>query len=296
MTPNEITKKIRKLQIYTEKRVNNAFSGEYRSIFKGRGMEFDEAREYQPGDDVRSIDWNITARQGTPYIKRFREERQLTVILALDFSASSNFGSQKRQKNELIAEVCALLAFSAIKNNDMVGMLIFTDQVERFIPPGKGSLHVLRLIREILTFEPQHSGSNAKEPMGYLSRVLHRKSIIFLLSDFIDDSFKEDRALFSMAHRHDLVAISVTDPLEKQIPNAGLITFQDAETGEIMTCDTSSKEVREAIQKEIFIHYKELYQIFSRAGIDIVEMLTDHDYMDLLQRFFRIRERRMSNG
>ncbi|MGL4854498.1 MAG: DUF58 domain-containing protein [Lentisphaeria bacterium] len=296
MILKEVRHKLQKLRISTLKQINNNFSGEYRSNFKGRGLEFHEAREYQAGDDVRSIDWNITARQGFPYIKRFHEERQLTVILAVDFSGSMQFGSRGKQKSEVMIEICALLAFSAVRNNDLVGLLIYTDCKELFIAPAKGTGHVLRILHSLLTFEPKSKGSNAFEPMGYLSRILTRSSVLFVISDFLDASYENNRPLKVLARRHDFIAISVKDPIENSVPNCGLISVCDSENSQRYICDTSSKKVRDRIMRMQIENSKRLFKNFAQAGISIISVQTDHNYMNSLQKFFRNRERRISNG
>jgi len=229
MIPKELAKKIRYIQIYTSKAVNDSLAGEYESVFKGRGMEFDEVREYQIGDEIRSIDWNVTARMGEPYVKLFVEERELTVMFLVDLSASGAFGSTRQIKNEVAAEICALLAFSAIKNNDKVGLIVFTDQIEMFIPPAKGSTHVLRLIRDLLNFTPRQTQTDISVGIEYLARVTNKKSVVFLISDFLGEGFEKQMRV--LGKRHDLIAVSITDPREKQMPNLGLIQLEDAETG-----------------------------------------------------------------
>src|ERR1051325_10349719 len=229
MLPREIIRQIRRLQLRARRAVEDVLGGEYRSIFKGTGIAFEEVREYQPGDDIRTIDWNVTARMGHPFIKRFVEERELTVLLALDCSGSQHFGTRLQQKREVAAELAAVVAFSAISNSDKVGLIQFTDRVEKFVPPRKGTRHVLRLIRDVLFFQPQGRGTSLRNALDYLNRVLHRRAIIFLLSDFIEQGF--ERALKRTARRHDLIAIRITDIRERELPNVGLIDLEDAETG-----------------------------------------------------------------
>ena len=290
MIPKDLAKKIRYIQITTSKAVNDVLAGEYHSVFKGRGMEFDEVREYQPGDEVRSIDWNVTARMGHPFIKRYREERELTVMFAVDLSASGAFGSADKMKNEVAAEICALLAFSAIKNNDKVGLVVFTDQIELFIPPGKGTRHVLRLIRDLLSFKPRQTQTDIAGALDYLGRVVPRRCVAFVVSDFMGPEFK--RPMGVLGRRHDLIAISVTDPREVAMPNIGLIELEDAETGQIVLIDTGSTAVRQrygAIGQE---RSAELEEAFRSLGIDQIPVFTDQDYVKTLIAFFRRRERR----
>jgi len=291
MIPKELAKKIRYLQIYTSKAVNDILAGEYESVFKGRGMEFDEVREYQPGDEVRSIDWNVTARMGEPYVKRFREERELTVIFLVDLSASGAFGSTAKLKNEVSAELCALLAFAAIKNNDKVGLIVFTDCIELFIPPAKGTSHVLRLIRELLNFRPRQTRTNIAEGLDYLGRVVSKRAVVFLVSDFLGEAFEKPMRVLSK--RHDLIAVSVTDPREIRLPNVGLIELEDAETGETLVIDTGSATVRKRYEGLGAERGARLRELFRAMGVDQVEVLTHEDYVRTLVRFFRTRERRM---
>src|SRR5690606_7956998 len=232
MIPNDILAKVRQIEIYTHRLVNDVMAGSYHSTFKGRGMEFEDVREYQPGDDVRAIDWNVTARTGVPFIKRFREERELTVMLMVDLSGSTDFGTSEQTKGELAAEICALLAFSAIKNNDRVGLLIFTDRVEKFIPPKKGKNHVLRVVREVLFHKPMHRGTNVPAAVEHVMKVLKRKSVVFLLSDFIPGA-RLRRPLSALNNRHDLIALRISDVREHDLPAMGLVQFHDPETGQV---------------------------------------------------------------
>src|SRR6266571_1555678 len=229
MLPREVIRQVRRLQVRARRAVENLVGGEYHSVFKGTGIAFEEVREYQPGDDIRAIDWNVTARIGHPFFKRFVEERELTVILLVDSSGSNQFGTQQQQKREVAAELAAVLAFSAISNNDKVGLIVFTDRVERFVPPRKGTRHVLRLIRDVLFFQPKHRGTSLREGLDYLNRVLHRRAIIFLLSDFLDRGY--ERAFKHTGRRHDLIAVPIADPREEELPAAGLVELEDAETG-----------------------------------------------------------------
>ena len=291
MIPRELAKKIRYIQIYTSKAVNDILAGEYESVFKGQGMEFDEVREYQPGDEVRSIDWNVTARMGHPYVKRFEEERELTVMFLVDLSASGAFGSSKKLKNEVAAELCALLAFAAIKNNDKVGLIIFTDCIELFIPPAKGVSHVLRVIRELLGFSPRQTQTNISEGLDYLGRVTTKRSVVFLVSDFLGDGF--EKRMRVVGKRHDLIAVSVTDPREVRLPNVGLIELEDAETGETILIDTGSVAVRKRYERLGVTRTAELAELLRSMAVDHVEVFTDQDYVRKLVTFFRARERRL---
>ena len=267
-----------------------SFAGQYRSVFKGRGMNFEEVREYQPGDEVRTIDWNVTARMGHPYIKKFTEERELTVLLVVDVSASGDFGSVAMSKRELAAEVACVIAFSAIRNNDKVGLLLFSDHVELFIPPKKGRIHTLRLIREILFFQPVGRGTVPSEALHYLNRVQTRKAVVFLLSDFQAKDF--DRELGITARRHDLIALPVRDPREETLPDVGIVAFEDAETGEQIEVDTSNSAVRAAYSQLAVRRREELEHSFRRKRIDSIPLHTDEDYLPALRTFFRTRERR----
>lgn len=290
MIPKELAKKIRYIQIHTSKAVNDVLAGEYESVFKGRGMEFEEVREYQPGDDIRSIDWNVTARTGHPYVKRFVEERELTVVFLVDLSASGSFGSVEKTKNEVAAELCALLSFAAIKNNDKVGLIIFTDCVEMFIPPKKGVSHVLRVIRELLCFEPRQVRTDISVGLDYLGRVTHKRSVVFLISDFLGEGYEKQMRV--LAKRHDLIAVSVADPREVRMPNVGLIELEDAETGELIAIDTGSVGVRNEYERMGRNRSRGLKELFASVGVDQIEVLTDKDYVKNLVRFFLARERR----
>lgn len=291
MIPEELAKKIRYIQIYTSKTVNDVLAGEYHSVFKGQGMEFQEVREYQPGDEVRSIDWNVTARIGEPFVKRFVEERELSVIFAVDLSASGAFGSVDKLKNEVAAEICALLAFSAIKNNDKVGLVVFTDEIELFVPPAKGSSHVLRLIRELLEFKPQRTNTNIGEALDYISRITNKKSVVFLVSDFRDTGF--DRQLRTIGKRHDVIAVKIEDPLETQLPKVGLVELEDAETGKLIQVDTSSAAVRRKFQAANAARRGELTELLRSIGVDEIDVATNRDYVRDLVKFFRARERKL---
>jgi uncharacterized protein (DUF58 family) len=290
MIPKELIKKIRQIQIYTARAVDASFAGQYESVFKGRGMQFDEVREYTPGDDVRSIDWNVTARTGRPYIKRFVEEREMTVIFAVDLSASGDFGTVNKMKNELAAEFCAVLAFAAAKNNDKVGLLIFTDRTELYIPPKKGSSHVLRLIRELLYFKMPRRKTNIPQALDYIARVTRKKATVFLVSDFIETDFKKPLSLLNK--RHDVIAVSVRDRAEVALPSAGLIEFADAETGEIILVDTSSRKFRNQYSGRSSGRFDKLKNMLRSINVDCISINTDKSYIQDLVAFFRMRHRR----
>jgi len=285
-----ILSKIRRIELKTRGLVETAFAGQYRSVFKGRGMNFEEVREYAPGDEVRTIDWNVTARLGHPYVKKFTEEREMTVMLVVDVSASGAFGSVRISKRELAAEVACVIAFSAIRNNDKVGLMLFSDHVELYIPPKKGRIHTLRLIREILFFEPRGRGTAPARALHTLNRVLTRKAAVFLLSDFQTDLF--DRELGITARRHDLIALPVLDPRESALPDAGIVVFEDAETGEQIEVNTSDASVRAAYGHLVERRREEWARAFRRKRIDSIALTTDEDYLPALREFFRTRERR----
>ena len=290
MLPKEIIRKVRRIEIRTKKLVNDVFSGEYHSIFKGRGMEFEEVREYQPGDDVRVIDWNVTARYGHPFVKRFKEERELTVMLLVDASSSGEFGTAQRMKGEIAAELCSVLAFSAIKNNDRVGMIIFTDRVEKYIPPKKGSSHVLRLIREVLYFEPEHPKTDIGCALEFLGRVTKRKSVVFLVSDFLSSGY--EKMLSITNKKHDLIAIKIADPREIELPNVGFIELEDTETGEQIIIDTKNAAVRKDFQQYVSREKLKLDKGFRSMDLDHIYISTDRSYVEPLMAFFRVRARR----
>ena len=290
MIPKELAKKIRYIQIYTSKAVNDSLAGEYESVFKGRGMEFDEVREYQIGDEIRSIDWNVTARMGEPYVKLFVEERELTVIFLVDLSASGAFGSTRRIKNEVAAEICALLAFSAIKNNDKVGLIVFTDQIEMFIPPAKGSTHVLRLIRELLNFTPRQTRTDISAGIEYLGRVTNKKSVVFLISDFLGQGFEKQMRV--LGKRHDLIAVSITDPREVKMPSLGLIQLEDAETGEQLTVDTGNPQFRRRFYEVAERREATLQENLKRAGVDLFAVSTEEDLVRAIVRMAALRKKR----
>jgi uncharacterized protein (DUF58 family) len=266
------------------------FAGQYQSVFKGRGMEFDEVREYQPGDEIRSIDWNVTARTGQLHIKKFVEERELTVILLLDASLSCRFGTVKQLKSQIAAELCSVLAFSAIKNNDRVGLIIFTDRVEKFIPPRKGLRHVLRVVREALYFQPQGKGTNIVNALEYLNKVTRRKAITFIISDFFDTGFKQRLSIANK--RHDIVAITITDPREVSLPNVGLVRLEDAETGKKFIIDTSDANFRKQYNQDALRRAEGRKRLLRSINIDNIEVATDSAYTKELIKFFHMRERR----
>lgn len=290
MIPKELAKKIRYIEVHTSKAVNDILAGEYESVFKGRGMEFDEVREYAPGDEIRSIDWNVTARMGHPYVKRYVEERELTLMLLIDLSASGAFGSIEKTKNEVAAELCALLSFSAIKNNDRVGLIVFTDQIEMYIPPKKGLTHVLRLIRELLNFKPREVQTNIREALDYLGRVTHKQCVVFLLSDFQAEDF--EKPLKVISKKHDLIAVSVVDPRELKMPSVGLVELEDAETGELILVDTGDLSVRKDYERLGVERTSALQELFRSNGVDYLQVTTGTDYVRDLVLFFRTRERR----
>ena len=289
MIPRELARKIRYIQIYTSRAVNDVLAGEYQSVFKGSGMEFDEVREYTPGDEIRSIDWNVTARMGRPFVKRFVEERELTVMFLVDLSASGAFGSTQKTKNETAAELCALLAFAAIKNNDKVGLIVFTDGVELFIPPKKGISHVLRLIGELLAFQPRQSRTDIAGALDYFGRVIRRRCVAFVLSDFQGERYEQPLRI--LGKRHDLIAVSVTDPREVRMPSVGLVELEDAETGEIVLIDTGSMAVRRGYEQMGHDRAQALRDGFRKMGIDHIGIVTGRDVVRDLVVFFRGRER-----
>ena len=290
MIPEEILKKIRRIDIRTSHMVNDVLGGQYESVFKGQGMEFEEVREYQPGDEVRSIDWNVTARMGRPFLKKYVEERELTVMLLLDVSASSTFGSIKQRKGEFSAELCAVLAFSAIKNNDKVGLIVFTDRIEKYVPPQKGRRHVLRVISEALSFEPEGRGTNIAVALEYLNRVTIRRTVTFLISDFMATDY--ERSLQIANRRHDIIALTITDPRELELPNVGILELEDAETGEKIRVDTKVRRVREAYQRLAVDKAQQKSRILRSANVDTIDVFTDKPYIEPLLKFFRMRERR----
>jgi len=290
MIPEELIKRIRQIQIYTSRAVDASFAGQYESVFKGRGMQFDEVREYMPGDEIRTIDWNVTARTGRPFIKRFVEEREMTVLFAVDLSASGEFGTVSKLKNELAAEFCAVLAFAAAKNNDKVGLLIFTDRIELFIPPKKGSRHILRLIRELLGFTMPKRRTNIPLALDYIAKVVRKRATVFLVSDFIETGFQKPLSLLNK--RHDVIAVPVRDRVEMAMPAVGLIEVQDAETGQIMLVDTSSRRFRTQYGEHSSRRFNELKNTLRSANVDLIPIATDRPYINDLIQFFHMRHRR----
>jgi len=318
MIPREILKKIRQIELRTNRIVTETLAGQYHSVFKGQGMNFDEVREYQPGDDVRAIDWNVTARMNHPFIKKFVEERELTLMLVVDVSGSGLFGSRDQSKRELAAEIASVLAFSAIRNNDKVGLILFSDEVEKFIPPRKGRSHVLRVIREVLFFEPKRRGTDLNAALEFLLRVTAHKAIAVVISDFIGSPAAPRRpgekrarpqmmlleslaqASFTMLkqanRKHDLVAVQVTDPRELELPELGRLIFQDAETGEIVEVNTGDARKRQAFAERQAKEQEQLLRLFRKAGIDAIQLQTDQPYGAALGRFFETREKRRLRG
>lgn len=291
MIPKEVLNKIHRIQITTSRMVTDAFAGHYQSVFKGQGMEFSEVREYQPGDDIRSIDWNVTARSNRPFVKKFMEERELTIMLLLDISRSSSFGTVNVLKSQLAAELSSVLAMSAIKNNDKIGLIAFSDRIEKFVPPKKGLSHVLRIIREALYFTPEGRGTDIPLALQYLSRVTHRKTVTFLISDFYSEVYEKP---LSIANRmHDIIALTITDPREIDLPDIGIINLEDAETGETFLFDTSSHQAREEYRLNSIRLLNERKRVFGSINVDHIDIRTDIPYPRELYRFFRMRERRV---
>lgn len=294
----EILGRVRRLEVTTRRLVEETMAGQYHSVFKGRGMDFDEVREYLPGDEVRSIDWNVTARTGRPFVKKFTEERERTLLLVVDLSASGCFGSGAISKRELAAEVASVLAFSAIRNQDRVGLVLFTDRIEKFIPPAKGRSHVLRVVRETLFFEPRHTGTDLLAAVEFVNRVAPRRTVTFLISDFLladrTQGLPEalSRALARASRRNDLVALSITDPRERELPNVGFVTLEDAETGEQLEVDTGDAVLRRRYASAAREHAEALRRVLAGCGIDLLDLSPDAPYLPALQRFFRGRLRR----
>ena len=302
MTPSDIIKKVRRLEIRTRRLVTDSVTGAYYSSFKGRGMDFEEVREYAIGDDVRTIDWNVSAKMDRPFVKVFREERELTLMLLIDLSASGIFGSVEQSKRERAAEIASVIAFSASQNNDKVGLLLYTDEVEHYIPPKKGRRHILRVIRDILFFEPKGKATNHKSALDYLNRVQRRKSVVFLISDFLDaeqpllGAEPTSHNLFStlaLTHqRHDLVSIALSDPREYELPEVGLITLEDAETGEMVEIDTGSHRARESYAKLAHERRARFQTGMRKKGLDWIEAHTDQPYLPALRQLFARRASR----
>ena len=290
MIPSEVLKQVRRIEISTRGLVNDVFSGEYHSVFKGRGMNFAEVREYQYGDDIRSIDWNVTARSGSPFVKVFEEEREMTVMLLVDVSASGDFGTSGRLKGEVAVEICALLAFSAIKNNDKVGLVIFSDHVEKFVPPRKGRRHVLRVLRELLYHQPQGRGTDIAAALEYLTHIQRKRAVTFLVSDFRDEGF--DKALAVVGRRHDLIAVRIGDARERLLPPLGLIRLEDPETGRLVVVNSSSARFRASFRDISVRRREELDGVLRRSKVDVIDIDTGEPYVKPLMRFFRERMRR----
>ncbi len=291
MLAKELLKKIRRIHIRTSHMASDVFAGHYHSAFKGQGMEFEEVREYQPGDDFRAIDWNVTARQGKPYIKRFREERELTVMLLVDVSGSLGFGSATQLKRELAAEVAATLAFSAVKNNDKVGLICFSDRIEKYVKPDKGLRHVLRVIRELLTLQASGRGTDVAGALDYLNRVMTRRAVVFVVSDFQADPF--ERQMRIARRRHDLIPVAITDPRECALPKVRFVELTDDETGESVTVDTSSAAFREAYRRRALAVAETRQQAFRRMNAESIELTAGQSFVEPLTKFFRAREARM---
>ena len=290
MLTREVISKIHRIEITTKHLVQDLFSGEYHSVFKGQGIEFTEVREYQPGDDIRTIDWNVTARYGYPFVKKFREERELLVMILVDLSASQKFGTVERFKNEIAAELSAVLAYAAIQNNDKVGLLIFTDQIEKVIPPKKGRYHVLRLIREALYFQPSGRGTNLSLALEYAGRMLHRRSIIFLISDFLTGGY--EKALKTLSRKHDIIALRVKDPREEQLPPLGFLELEDAETGQQFLIDSSDKTLQRQFGLIRYKQREDWENLLKQINLDRIEIATNRSYVEPLVQFFRKRAKR----
>lgn len=294
MNAREVIRKVRRLEIRTRRLVDESLAGSYRSMFRGRGMEFAEVREYSLGDDVRTIDWNVSARMGHPFVKKFTEERELTVVLMVDASGSSGFGTHTSTKLELSAEIAAMLAFSAIRNNDRVGLLLFTDQVERFLPPRKGREHALRVLREVLAARPAGRGTRIGKALEYVQRVVTKRSVVFLISDFQDEGY--ERTLRVVARKHDIVAVSVSDPRESRLPASGLVGVVDPETGAVGVIDAGSSAVRRAYDESSRQFGRALRETMSRARVDLLELSTGESYERPMVKFFRERARRVTRA
>jgi uncharacterized protein (DUF58 family) len=290
METRDLLKKVRQIEIKTRGLVNQIFSGEYHSVFKGRGMEFSEVREYQYGDDIRSIDWNVSARFNHPFVKIFEEERELTVMLLVDFSSSGNFGTSEYFKNEIAAEICAVLAFSAIKNNDKVGLILFTNHIEKFVPPKKGRAHILRIIRELISFQPSGAGTNIRQALEYFNHVHKKRTIAFLISDFLDNGY--DDILRIIGRKHDVIAVELTDPREEILPDAGLMKLRDAESGQQRWIDTANHKVRGEFVRYWQTRRAERKNLFIRSHVDAIPVRVDQPYIKPIVDFFQKRERR----
>ncbi|MCP3868795.1 MAG: DUF58 domain-containing protein [Gammaproteobacteria bacterium] len=295
----DILKKVRQIEVQTSRLVNDSLAGSYHSVFKGRGMNFDEVREYVPGDDIRSIDWNVTARTGIPHIKKFTEERELTIMLMIDISGSGEFGSTTGSKREMMAELGSILAFSAVRNNDKVGLVLFSDFIELYIPPQKGRTHILRVIREILFFQPQRKETDLKIPLDFVNRVCKRKSVAFLISDFclpgdFDESLNELQPKLQISNRrHDLITMIITDPREQELPDVGWLTLEDGESGEQVELNTSDPAIRRAYAELAVHRQKNLQRAIRSSGVDLLDLSTGKPYLPALLAFFGARKRRM---
>ena len=290
METQEIIKKVRKIEIKTRGLSSHIFSGEYHSAFKGRGMTFSEVREYMPGDDIRAIDWNVTARFNHTFVKIYEEERELTVIILVDVSASGEFGTAKQLKKELITELCAVLSFSAIQNNDKIGVIFFSDKIEKFIPPKKGKTHILRIIRELIEFKPENKKTNISEALRYVINVIKKKSIVFVISDFIGKDFED--ALKLANRKHDIVALQIYDQRENELPDAGIIHLKNAETDELLEVDSSNSFVRRKFHELSLQKEKKLNDTFAKSGVDWIKLRTDENYVHQLMRLFKKRGRK----
>jgi uncharacterized protein (DUF58 family) len=291
MIPQDILHKIKKIHIRSNHLVNDIFAGEYESAFRGRGMEFEEVREYAPGDDIRDIDWNVTARMGHPFVKVYREERELTIMLLVDVSSSGLFGTVRQLKNELSAEIASVLAFAATKSNDKVGLIIFSDHVEKYIPPKKGRGHVWRVIKEVLEHQPRSTGTDIAAALNYLNMVCRRRAVSFLISDFIATGYEQ--ALSVTHKKHEVIAIRVRDPREQELPAVGIVELEDAETGEQLSVDTADEAVRNAYRLLTAERFQRWLRLLRSAGIDYMDIRTDTPYIDAMLRFFRMREKRL---
>lgn len=290
MSTIELLKKVRKIEIKTKGLSNHIFSGEYHTAFKGKGMAFSEVREYQPGDDVRSIDWNVTARYNSPFVKVFEEEREMTVILLIDVSGSSDFGTQTQLKREVATEIAAVLSFSAINNNDKIGVLFFSDKIEKFIPPKKGKSHILRIIRELITFKSESKKTNIEVALKYFNNVIKKRAVCFILSDFMDTNF--DKSLKIARNKHDIIALRIHDEREETLPNVGLIKVEDAESGQTRWMDSSNKQVRTNYNNNYREFEKDLKQTLQSSGVDHIDIKTGKDYIKPLMSFFKNRGKR----
>lgn len=291
MLNRELLKKVKRIELSTRHLVNEVFGGEYHSVFKGRGMEFAEVREYIPGDEIRTIDWNVSARTGVPFVKLFDEERELTVMLMIDASASGAFGTRGQMKRTLAAELSAVLAFSAVKNNDKVGLLIFTDEVEKFVPPRKGRSHVLRVIREVLDYEPKHPGTDIGKALEYMNRVLRKRSVVFMISDFLDEDY--EKPIKQACRRHDMLSFHLHDPWELELPSVGLIQVHDSESGKSTLVNTASAKFRENYRLQSRRRFETLQNFFKSNGLDYLAIPTDRPYVDILIGFFKKRALRI---